>query len=48
MRGAGTQRPGSIPKEGAHGGTLGSPVLDPTVFSRVLYELSYLAEAASV
>ena len=48
MRGAGTQRPGSIPKEGAHGGTLGSPVLDPTVFSRVLYQLSYLAEAASV
>jgi hypothetical protein len=30
-------------KEGAHGGTMGSPGLDTTVFSRVLYQLSYLA-----
>jgi hypothetical protein len=30
-------------KEGVHGGTMGSPVPDPTVFSRVLYQLSYLA-----
>jgi hypothetical protein len=35
-------------KEGAHGRTMGSPVLDTTVFSRVLYQLSYLAAAFSV
>jgi hypothetical protein len=33
---------GSV-KEGVHGGTMGSPVLDTTVFRRVLYQLSYLA-----
>ena len=35
-------------KEGARGGTMGSPVLDTTVFSRVLYQLSYLAKRAKV
>jgi hypothetical protein len=35
-------------KEGVHGGTMGSPVGDTTVFSRVLYQLSYLAAGRSV
>jgi hypothetical protein len=35
-------------KEGARGGTMGSPAVDTTVFSRVLYQLSYLASRASV
>ena len=32
-------------KEGARGGTMGSSAKDTTVFSRVLYQLSYLAKA---
>jgi hypothetical protein len=35
-------------KEGGRGGTMGSPALDTTVFSRVLYQLSYLAKAGEV
>ena len=34
-------------KEGAHGGTRVHSVLDTTVFSRVLYQLSYLAARSS-
>jgi hypothetical protein len=30
-------------KEGARGGTIGSPAQGTAVFSRVLYQLSYLA-----
>jgi hypothetical protein len=37
-----------VEKEGAHGGTMGFPVLDTTVFSRVLYQLSYLAALRAV
>ena len=33
---------------GGSRGNLGSPVRDTTVFSRVLYRLSYLAESGSV
>ena len=32
-------------KEGARRGTMGSSAKDTTVFSRVLYQLSYLAKA---
>jgi len=48
MRGAGSLRDPKSSKERALGGTMGSPKQDTTVFSRVLYRLSYLARAASV
>ena len=36
---------GRRPHGGARGGTMGSSAKDTTVFSRVLYQLSYLAKA---